>query len=500
MKKIVFLLSIVVFYTTAQGQYVSDALKYSQNFPAISARSLGMGGAFTSLGGDVSAALYNPAGLGVYRKSELMFTPAISLTNTSASYLGKTNDDSRTHFNLGSFGYVGNFNTNKDKGLVSASLGLVYVRQSNFNSQAYIKGINPSSSIADYFMGNAEGQYPENLDPFYERLAFDSYVIDTATGSPSSYNTPVFLPIDQKKIIETKGGIGKWSIALGLNFSNIVYVGGGFGIHQLQYDRTTVLSETDNNPAHDFSSLSFTEDVNIDGVAYTGNLGMIVRLFKIMRVGGSIQFPTSYKIQESYYNTLTSQFKNGDRYPSVPTDIDGNTIPGGVYEYKLHTPLKAQAGLSVQIGTVGIISADMEYVNYNNLELKQSDHESDFSLPNSDINTIYKSVVNLKAGGEVRFNNFAFRLGGGYYPSALKTYSLGSIYPYDFNAPKAYTELSSGLGYRNRSFFFDFGFSWLAHTEDYHLYTVNLDNNPSTNIASLKQNEFRFLATVGVRF
>ena len=72
--------------------------------------------------------------------------------------------------------------------------------------------------------------------------------------------------------------------------------------------------------AHDFSQLAFTEDVNIDGVAYTGNLGMIVRLFKIMRVGASIQFPTSYKIQESYYNTLTSQFENGDTYPVCPTD------------------------------------------------------------------------------------------------------------------------------------------------------------------------------------
>ncbi len=57
MKKIVVLLGIVVLYGTAQAQYVADALKYSQNFPAISARSLGMGGAFTSLGGDVSAVL-----------------------------------------------------------------------------------------------------------------------------------------------------------------------------------------------------------------------------------------------------------------------------------------------------------------------------------------------------------------------------------------------------------------------------------------------------------
>ncbi len=63
--------------------------------------------------------------------------------------------------------------------------------------------------------------------------------------------------------------------------------------------------------------------MNIDGVAYTGNLGVIVRLFKIMRVGSSIQFPTSYKIQENYYNTMTSEFKNGDSYPVVPTDAAG---------------------------------------------------------------------------------------------------------------------------------------------------------------------------------
>jgi hypothetical protein len=321
MKKIIVLLGIVVLYTTVQGQYVSDALKYSQNFPAISARSLGMGGAFTSLGGDVSSALYNPAGLGLYRKSEIMFTPALSITNTSADYLGKTNDESRTHFNLGSFGYVGTYNSNKDKGLVSASLGLVYARQTNLNSKTFIRGNNPTSSLADYFMSNAEGKYPENLDAFYERLAFDTYVIDTVPGSPSSYQTPVFLPVDQKKIIETSGGMGQWTIATGLNFSNIVYFGAGFGIHQLQYDRNTVHSEFDNNPAHDFSQFAFTENLKVDGVAYTGNMGMIVRLFKIMRVGGSIQFPSSYRIHEHYYNTLYSQFKNGDNHSAIPTDI-----------------------------------------------------------------------------------------------------------------------------------------------------------------------------------
>ncbi len=103
-----------------------------------------------------------------------------------------------------------------------------------------------------------------------------------------------------------------------------------------------------------------------------------------MRVGGSIQFPSSYKIHEHYYNTLYSQFKNGDNYTGLPTDLNGDVIPEGNFEYKLHTPMKVQSGLSVQIGTMGIISADMEYVNYNNLELRETDYSTDFNSQNDD--------------------------------------------------------------------------------------------------------------------
>jgi hypothetical protein len=197
---------------------------------------------------------------------------------------------------------------------------------------------------------------------------------------------------------------------------------------------------------------------------------------------------------------MFSQFKNGDNYTAVPTDLNGDELSEGTYEYKLHVPMKVQGGLSVQLGTVGIISADMEYVNYQNLELKSTDYSYDFNNENSDIQTIYKSVINLKAGGEVRYNNFAFRLGGGYYPSAVQSMSSPSIYSYVGNVPDAYTELSSGLGYRNRNFFVDFGFSWLAHKESYNLYTAYIDNNPSVNVANLHQNEFRLLTTFSIRF
>jgi hypothetical protein len=500
MKKIVLLISIVVFFTTAQGQYVSDALKYSQNFPAITARSLGMGGAFTSLGGDFSSVLNNPAGIGLYRKSEFEFTPALGYSTTTSDYLGQKNNDFHYQFNLGSLGYVGTHNTNKDKGLVSASVAVGYVRQNNFDNNAYIRGRNNDNSLADYFLLNAEGKNPNSLDAFYERLAFDAFIIDTVPGTNYNYQTPVLLPVDQRRTIETRGGIGEWAFAFGLNFSNVFYVGMGLGIHDLHYDRTSVHTEFDTDQ-NDFSRFLYTEDLKVNGTGFNMNIGMMVRLLKIIRLGTSLQLPTYYHLRESYYNTMYSEFDNGDHYSVVPTDANGDKLAEGNFKYKLNTPLKLQQGLSVQIGKVGIVSADLEFVDYTLMKsfmrLRENDPYTDFSQANDDIKKVYKKyVMNLKLGGEVRFNNLSVRLGGGYYPSPVATLNdQENIYNYIGTVPDSYGELSTGLGYRNNNFFFDLGFSRLVHSEKYNLYSANMDN-----VANLRQAQYRFLATVGFRF
>lgn len=491
MKRLVFLISIVVFFTTLQGQYVTDALRYSQNFPAITTRSMGMGGAFSSLGGDFSSTYYNPAGLGLYRKSEFQFTPVLNYANTDADYLGQKSEDIRYHFNVGSLGYVGTYNTNKDKGLVSASFATGYIRRNTFNSNTSILGRNPDNSLADYFMINAEGNYPEDLDAFYERLAFDGYIIDTVPGMPVNYQTPVLLPIDQTKTIDIKGGVGEYNFAFGLNFSNVVYAGIGFGFQQLRYNRYSVHSEFDTDQ-NDFSRFHFREDLDVDGHGFSMNMGMMVRLMKIMRVGVSLQIPTYYHITEYYYNTLSSDFDNGDHYDVLPTDAYGDELAAGNFSYKLNTPLRVQGGLSVQIGTMGIVSADLEFINYANMHLEEDDGYMDFSGSNSDIEEVYKSVVNLKVGGEVRFNNLFLRMGGGYYPSPCSSIKTPDIYSYIGNVPDSYWEFATGVGYRIEHFFFDLGFSRIAHDEKYNLYFEN--------VANLSIVQYRFMATTGIRF
>ncbi|MBN2273997.1 MAG: hypothetical protein JXK95_06665 [Bacteroidales bacterium] len=485
MKKIVATIIVSAFLYPLTAQYVGQALRFSQTFPSQTARSLSMGGAFVSLGGDLSDAYLNPAGLGVYRKSELTLTPGFGYVKSTADYLNEKGEDYRYHFIFGNAGYVSAYNSKKDNGLVGVAFSLAYNRLNDFNNNIFIEGHNMNNSLADFFMDNAEGNHPDNLNAFRERLAFDTYVIDTTPGlSYYGYETPVFLPVDQRKTIETSGGSGEWSIGFGMNFSHVFYFGMGLGINQLRYKESLVHSEYDYQSLNDFNNFRFTETLDLRGVGYTLKLGFIARPVSFLRVGGALHIPTYYNIEEEYYANMTSLFDNGDSYSASPTYTDGSLIEIGAFEYKLVTPLKAMGGVSFQIGKTGLVAADIEYVDYSNIRYRNKDSYDDMSDFNRDIQEAYKAVLNIKAGGEMRFGPLSVRAGGGYYPSP---YATGEL-----NENADYIEISGGVGYRDRNFFIDMGLSTILHDEKYSLYY--------NNITDLQLNRYRFLTTFGFRF
>jgi hypothetical protein len=156
----------------------------------------------------------------------------------------------------------------------------------------------------------------------------------------------------------------------------------------------------------------------------------------------------------------------------------------GSFEYKLVTPLRVLGGMSVQIGKMGLFAADVEYVDYSNIRFRNKYEGYDITVLNGYINEDYKPVLNIKAGGEVRFGPLSLRAGGGYYPSASSSFKMFE---------KAdYLEFTGGIGFRNRVFYMDMGFSTLRHDENYVLY---YDNN-----ADIKTNRYRLITTLGFRF
>ncbi len=98
--------------STAQAQIIENALKFGEIGGLGTARIQGLGGAGYSLGGDVSAAAINPAGLGFFNRSTIVFTPTFSYTGTDASFVNQSSSLSDTHLGISNFGIV--FNNNKE--------------------------------------------------------------------------------------------------------------------------------------------------------------------------------------------------------------------------------------------------------------------------------------------------------------------------------------------------------------------------------------------------
>ena len=68
-------------FSFAQAQYVEDAFRFSNSTINGTARILGMGGAQTALGADLSSISGNPAGLGFYRSNDYSVSPTLRFNN-----------------------------------------------------------------------------------------------------------------------------------------------------------------------------------------------------------------------------------------------------------------------------------------------------------------------------------------------------------------------------------------------------------------------------------
>ena len=86
------LLSPFTFYLSLS--FAQDAQRLGERSIMGTARYVGMGGAMTAIGGDPSAALDNPAGLGLYRHHEVMLTLDDAIDNV---YQRGTNLGGRTN-------------------------------------------------------------------------------------------------------------------------------------------------------------------------------------------------------------------------------------------------------------------------------------------------------------------------------------------------------------------------------------------------------------------
>ncbi len=487
-------LTILTAFTLFSGllaQNVDDALRYSQVFYGGTARFMSMGGAFTALGGDLSSLSQNPAGIGVFRASEMSVTPQLNYINSEAGFHGNTSDY-LYNFNLGQAGFVSNIVTNKTStGLVKFNFGYSFNKTNNLYQSTLIQGINNTSSMSDYWAGVGEGtKYYDLSGP--EGIAFDTYIIDTITGSGAmSYGTvfsnygdnpPSRYGQSVQRLISNEGFAGEHAISFGGNYSDRVYFGATFGISQLRYISQFQHTESANDPMislfKNFNYLDYYED---RGTGYSFKLGAIVKPVESMRIGVAFHSPVWYHIDEYFFETISSNFTDGSRYESSNDPMR--------FEYALTTPFRILGGIAFQIQKFALLSADYEFVDYSMAKFSQTGDGYNYAEKNTAINNSLKSASNFRVGGEFRFNKLYLRSGYSYYG---KAFAQG-----EDNADQDYNSISGGIGFREKNFSIDFGYTHMSTSQIYYLYP--LDNSFEPAMANLNTNQNMFSLTFGYK-
>jgi hypothetical protein len=472
MKKIriaaLFMILSTVFAASAQNEM--DALRYSFTELGGTARFSSMGGAFGALGGDFSALSINPAGIGVFRSSEITITPSIGYHGAESSFYGTFEDDLKYSFNLNNIGVVFTIPTrqkSENGGWQFVNLGFGMNRHTNFNNRWVAQGFNTNSSLMTSILEEARNEGSvSNLNDFTTGLAWDTYLLDIDDG--------VFfvdMPdgnVQQRMEVNSAGSIREFVASVGANYNDKLYIGASVGLPSIDYENSSIFMESDqDNLSPFFNSLTYTNKYNTNGTGFNFKIGGIVRIADFIRLGGALHTPTFFQLKDEYQTSMRSDLDlDPETYPDYTDETSFSESPKGAFEYELNTPLKAIGSLGLVFGTTGLLSFDYEYTDYTNARLRSEDYM--FTSENNMIRSNLNAQHNIRVGGEFRLEPVILRAGYGYYSSPYREGINDGVR----------NVLSAGFGLRDRNYSLDFAYSYSFYSEDYALYMIENQSIP----------------------
>jgi hypothetical protein len=483
--------------TNANAQGYLDALRYSQLTTGTTARSLAIGGAAGSLGADYSAASVNPAGLGVYRQSELTFSPYLNFNNTNSEFIGEQTKDNNTAFKIGNVGLVLNNTNARKSGWKGLTFGLGVNKLADFNTKYTYQGINDQSSFSEVMAYHAQTRGVDEAVGPMGYLGYQGYLLtDEYRSIP--YNNVIKNggSVKQTNYMESKGAVNDYNISLAANYEDKLMLGASLGITSYRFIRTTEFVEADNTGNHnnDFDYFSFLEKLETTGVGVNGKFGAIYAPSPLFRFGLAVHTPTYASYTDYIDYNLVSRMEGLGNHDNV--------TPQNKYrsDYTITTPMRAIASATGFFGTKGFITADVEYVPYNTMRIRYegtgvSEMERN---ENNYISNTFRGVVNARVGAEVRANNMvSLRAGGAYYANPYKSGA------YDMGGDRV--DLSVGVGFKlSKNANLDVTYMHSQQNSKELSYSFPVGDNvspvPVFYDASIKNNRNMLAMTLGLKF
>ena len=461
MKKLISIISfiigcqfIVVNYLQAQ-----DIQRFAEHSPSGTARYVGMGGAMTAIGGDPSAAMDNPAGLGLYRRSEI----SISIDGT-LDYTLQENTD-----NMGQIQYLAlpqasliwaSGRTDKQKGLIYSNLMFNVNRLHSYKREVSVTGEHTGLLPTICLKTNGLSEADMGTDNIWENneigwlsiLGYDGYLIDSVADN--QWTPAVHFNNGELGVSET-GSSDLYTISWAGNINNQWYIGASLNIPTLTYTKQLFLQESNGSYLAQLNSL-----FHVSGVGVNASFGLIARPTQWLRLGASFHTPSVLSMTVQTEGDVFSKI-NSQEYKIL-------TPASGAISTKYATPLRSSTSIAFQFKNHGMLSLQYDYAH------AQRDKELGYS-PMYDVHT-------LRAGLEAQVGAGCYLNAGYVYESTfepdekveLAYNSIRTDTDYRFTQSSQYA--SAGFGYRNQNIVANI--AYLFGWQTLHQYATEYQTNP----------------------
>ena len=427
MKKI--LLILLLAYSLSPIAYSQDVQRFAERSTIGTARYVGMGGAMTAIGGDPSAAMVNPAGLGLYRRSEISVSIDETIDNTQQ--VGSNDTYQRTRFAAPQISAIWAWgNSQKQRGLVYNNFMFSLNRLANFNRDIVVKGAgmgmvpticnitNDEGGVSEEFLVNKPWDDVEI--GWLSILGYEAYLIGPIENN--KWKPAVDFTDGSLSISET-GTSDQYTLSWAGNISNQWYIGIGLNIPTINYTKHTSLREENKQNS---SSAELKSMFHVSGVGVSGSFGLIYRPIQALRIGASLQTPTILSL---------SRQSTGDMYSTIAGQkYEVLTPESGVMDIDIASPLRTSVSVAGQMGKIGLIAVQYDYAHSNEME---------------DIHT-------LRIGAEAQMTRGLFLNAGYVYESSFMKEDPKWLLGYneirtdmDYRYTAATQYASAGIGYRS---------------------------------------------------
>lgn len=453
------------------------------------ARYVGMGGAMEALGADVSTIGSNPAGIGLFRRSQLSVSGGLLMQSNGKEY----GDGKKTNASFDQIGFV--YTTRASRGS-NLNFGFNYTKGKNFdfllnasgklgngsqNNQSYLKHVLGSENYGGFDVRKKDDAYIGFASPQanfvswtwnqLDYLYFNTLLPDATTAGKFNNYLADSYTFDKA----STGYVGNYDFNISGSIQDQFYLGLTFGLKDVHYDSESRYNERLSNGVGDVSVLDIRR---INGTGFDITAGIIVRPIASspFRIGAYVKTPT-------WYDLTTSNVTRIDRNTNTGGKNDWGKVPNS-YDYKLWTPWKFGLSLGHTVGNYLALGLTYEFEDHSTLDSRINDggyyndyygtyyetSSADKSM-NKHTKQALKGVSTLKMGAEYKpTSNLALRLGYNYIsPKYNKDaqkdptiVSPGSAYSSstDFVNWDSTNRFTFGIGYQINKFNVDLAYQY----------------------------------------